>query len=235
MSRGPFARSLVVVSLVGVMLTSATPANAAQYCFGRRATIVGTNGPDALYGRPYRTDVIVGLGGNDYISGGNDYPENGNPPDFICAGPGADEVYGGPGADKMLGGDGADWLEGSFGGDYIDGNLGDDHVLDEDSEYESVSDTLRGSQGNDYVHGDYGADTLSGGAGNDRVIEGSCEHASKLYGGPGNDYLQASDGPWDGSCGSYGAVDRVWGDDGFDTADVNPKDIVTTVERVTRR
>jgi len=92
MIKGPVARSLVVVSLAMGMLAIAAPANAAQYCSGRRATIVGTSGPDVLYGRPYRTDVIVGLGGNDYISGGNDYPENGNPPDFICAGLGAGDM-----------------------------------------------------------------------------------------------------------------------------------------------
>jgi len=218
------------------MLAIAAPANAAQYCSGRRATIVGTSGPDVLYGRPYRTDVIVGLGGNDYISGGNDYPENGNPPDFICAGLGADEVYGGPGADWMAGGDGADFLEGSFGSDTIDGNAGNDQVMDADSEYESVSDTLRGSKGDDYIYGDYGADVLSGGEGNDELYEGSCVHPSSLYGGPGNDHLEAYYFSYEGSsCAGYGRSDRIFGDSGFDTAEVNPEDTVRSVERVTRR
>lgn len=225
---------LVALSLVGGMLAAATPANAAQYCFGRRATIVGTNGADALYGRPYRTDVIVGLGGNDYISGGNDYPENGDPPDYICAGPGADEVYGGPGADKMLGGDGRDFLEGSFGSDYIDGNVGNDRVMDVDSEYEDAADTLRGSQGDDDIRGDYGGDTLSGGDGNDNLAEGGCGGA-ELYGGPGNDTIEAWEFFYGGGSCSGSSADRVHGDSGFDTAEVNKEDIVRTVERVTRR
>lgn len=224
---------VAAIALVSGMLVAMAPqAHAAQYCFGRRATIVGTAGPNTLFGSPYRTDVIVGLGGNDYISGGNDYPENGDPPDYICAGPGADEVYGGPGADHMLGGDGADYLEGSFGADYIDGNVGDDQVLDIDSEYESVPDTLKGSQGNDFVFGDYGADILYGGDGADHLKVGSCVHQQKLYGGPGNDRLEAWEFSYGGGSCSYSTVsDRVQGDGGYDTAEVNRQDYVTTVER----
>jgi len=230
-------RSLVVISLLGGLLVGMAPsAHAAYYCFGRRATIVGTNGADSLIGAPYRTDVIVGLGGNDWISGGNDYPEKGDPPDFVCAGPGADEVYGGPGADRMLGGDGADSLEGSFGPDYIDGNVGDDKVYDVDSEYEDVADTLKGSQGNDEIVGDYGADVLYGGDGADHLTVGSCADVQRLYGGPGNDYLEA----WQllafgDSCAYSGISDRVQGDGGYDTAVVNNADRVFTVEKRVNR
>ncbi|MDQ3765835.1 MAG: hypothetical protein M3346_00600 [Actinomycetota bacterium] len=180
--------------------------------------------------------MIVGLGGNDWISGGNDYPENGDPPDYICAGPGADYVLGGPGADHMLGGDGPDELEGSFGGDYIDGNVGDDKVYDVDSEYESVADTLKGSQGDDVVYGDYGADILYGGDGADSLTVGSCVHQQRLYGGPGNDRLEAWMFSYEGSsCGDSIVTDRVQGDGGFDTAIVNRTDRVFTVEKRVNR
>lgn len=237
MSKGPAARSLVVVSLVGGLLIAAAPsAHAAYYCFGKRATKVGTNGPDNLSGSPYKSDVIVALGGRDTIYTGGDWPSGNDPRDYICAGPGNDFAKGGPGADRINGGDGADELDGSFGHDIVDGNGGDDRVLDVDSEYESVSDTLRGSKGNDIVWGDYGADLLSGGKGNDDLYEGSCAHASSLYGGPGNDTLSAWQFSYEGtSCGGSSRPDRIFGDNGFDTADVNKNDVVTAVERVRRR
>lgn len=223
--------------IAGAVAVAPSQVLAVPTCFGRAATIVGTNGPDGLYGEPGVTDVIVGLGGNDSIGGGVDYPDQVPPkPDYICAGPGADIVKGSSGADHILGGDGNDEMEGSFGSDYMDGNVGDDKVYDVDSEYESVSDTLKGSQGNDEVIGDYGADLLYGGDGADYLYEGSCEHASKLYGGPGNDTLSAWDFSYGGgSCGGNGNPDRVQGDGGFDTAEVNPGDRVFTVERITRR
>ncbi len=71
------ARSFLVVSVLGGMLTAAAPpAQAAPTCFGKRATVVGTNGPDTLEGTA-GSDVIAGLGGNDdmYGFGG---------PDLIC-------------------------------------------------------------------------------------------------------------------------------------------------------
>lgn len=231
----PAVLTVVAVSAGWPVSIYGSEANAAvPTCFNRRATIVGTEGPDNISGNPTKSDVIVALGGNDSIhTGTGDYPTGSDPEDFICAGPGADLVKAGPGADRILGGDGNDELEGSFGSDYIDGNVGDDLVLDEDSEYESVPDTLHGSQGNDYVHGDYGADTLTGGAGNDTLVEGSCVHSSKLFGGPGNDKLYSTQGPWD-PCGNYGPADRIWGDAGFDIAEAGPRDIVRTVERVRR-
>jgi Ca2+-binding RTX toxin-like protein len=53
-------------------------------CFGRRATIVGTQRADVLRGTA-RADVIVALGGNDRITGlGRG--------DRICAGAGNDVI-----------------------------------------------------------------------------------------------------------------------------------------------
>ena len=203
-------------------------------CFGRPATMIGTNGPDSFSGDPYVTDVIVALGGNDFISGGRDYPTGA--PDYICAGPGADYISGSSGADHILGGDGNDEMEGSFGGDYMDGNVGDDKVYDVDSEYEDVSDTLKGSQGNDILYGDYGADTLYGGDGADHLTVGSCHDVQRLYGGPGNDRLEAWMFSYEGtSCAYTGVSDRVQGDGGFDTAIVNRADRVFTVEKRVNR
>src|SRR4051794_39964361 len=49
-------------------------------CFGKPATITGTEGDDMLVGTP-GDDVIVGLGGNDIIE-----PQRGN--DLVCGGEG---------------------------------------------------------------------------------------------------------------------------------------------------
>ncbi len=231
-------RMMTTASIIAGVVGVATPqVSAAPTCFGRAATIVGTNGPDGLSGEPGVTDVIVGLGGNDSISGGVDFPDQIPPkPDYICAGPGADYVGGGSGDDHMLGGDGNDELEGSFGSDYIDGNVGDDKVYDVDSEYEDVPDTLKGSQGSDEIVGDYGADVLYGGDGADYLTVGSCTDQQRLYGGPGNDRLEA----WQllafgDSCAYSGVSDRVQGDGGYDTAIVNRADRVYTVERRVNR
>jgi hypothetical protein len=69
------------------MVVTATAASAALRCFGKRATIVGTNRDER---RPVElkgtrgNDVIIGLGGIDYIDarGGDD---------LICAGGGDDQ------------------------------------------------------------------------------------------------------------------------------------------------
>lgn len=60
-------------------------------CLGKKATIVGTRGPDELAGTP-RRDVIAALGGKDVVralSGS----------DLICGGKGRDQLFGGPGRD----------------------------------------------------------------------------------------------------------------------------------------
>ena len=215
-------------------LAATGPAHAAtQYCYGRPATKVGTAEPDRLFGSPAKTDVIVGLGGNDFISGGNDYPENGDPPDYICGGPGADELYGGPGDDHISGGDGGDELEGSFGSDTLEGRGGADRVHDNDDEYEGVEDTLRGQGGNDVLLSDSGGDTFSGGIGDDRILDYWCFDPGRLYGGPGNDYFSSYvSNPYGGGCYETDA-DLIFGDNGLDTADVDRFDKTTAVEKVT--
>ena len=110
----PSRRALAVaavLALVGsLMLTPAAHA-ARPKCFGKRATIVGTNGRDRLRGTP-RADVIVAKGGNDRISG-----RGGN--DRICAGGGRDRVAAGGGADRVAAGSGRDVVLGGGGGDRI--------------------------------------------------------------------------------------------------------------------
>ena len=64
-------------------------------CFGRTATIIGTEGDDTLSGTT-ESDVIVGLGGKDTITGEGRI-------DFICGGGGDDIISGGRGNDNISG------------------------------------------------------------------------------------------------------------------------------------
>jgi hypothetical protein len=115
-------------------------------CFGRRATLLGTDDPETLTGT-HHNDVIVGLGGDDVLNGGA-----GN--DRLCSGPGDDEVYGGPGKDRIIGKGGNDLLSGGGGKDRIIGAAGNDELI--------------GGAGNDILKGNRGTDTGDGGPGSDK-------------------------------------------------------------------
>ena len=151
-------------------------------CFGRSATILGTEGDDRLIGTPGR-DVIVGDRGDDRIVGGGGR-------DFICAGPGRDLITSGGGDDRVAGeqardriylregrdlawgGRGRDLLGGSFGPDTLLGGSGPDRVLGaagNDRLFGGISaDLLIGAKGDDLLGGGPGRDRLMGGSGSNR-------------------------------------------------------------------
>jgi Ca2+-binding RTX toxin-like protein len=150
-------------------------------CFGRNATILGTDGPESLTGTP-GNDVIEALGGDDVINGGG-----GN--DFICGGDGADRLSGNAGRDRLLGQlgndrlslhSGADWAWGGGGHDLLIGLAGPDTLIGDEG-----SDRLRGGNGNDKLFGGLGRDVLLGAAGNDRLRGGNGR--DRLFGGSGRD------------------------------------------------
>jgi parallel beta-helix repeat protein len=98
----PRSTVLFCLALVATFLAVSPQARAdvGLMCFGKRATIVGSNKGNTLKGTK-KADVILGLGGNDRIVGiGGD--------DRICAGAGNDRVFGGFGNDHMNGGKGTD-------------------------------------------------------------------------------------------------------------------------------
>jgi Ca2+-binding RTX toxin-like protein len=168
-------RSIAGVALVAAALTflGAAPAKEeeAPRCHGRRAKIVGTEGPDVLRGTPGR-DVIWGGGGDDEIFGslGND---------LICGGPGNDLIHGGRGNDVADGGAGTDRVIGDLGDDKVLGGPGDD---DEVAGSLGI-DTLNGGPGDfDLVHGDYGYDRMDGGPGRDDIAS----FATAVAGGKGD-------------------------------------------------
>ncbi len=90
-------------------------------CQGRKATCVGTDGDDLIWGTE-DDEVILGLGGDDVI-----HADDGD--DIVCGGPGDDAVHAARGDDSMYGDEGDDWLFGSRGKDSIYGGLGNRDVL----------------------------------------------------------------------------------------------------------
>lgn len=112
--------NLVAVIALAVILVPAVGADAGTpRCFGKRATIVGTNRGEVIRGTA-RADVIVALGGADTI-----YGRAGN--DRICGGNGNDRILGGAGnADYLMGQGGHDELLGAGGFDFLVGGPGDD-------------------------------------------------------------------------------------------------------------
>lgn len=112
------ASALAATALMGLP----SEASAAYTCFGKTATIVGSNSGTTIKGTP-KSDVIVARGGNDTIFGyGGD--------DLICGGDGADVIDGGAGNDRIEGGPG--WLTTDASGakvvrnDTLIGGPGDD-------------------------------------------------------------------------------------------------------------
>jgi Ca2+-binding RTX toxin-like protein len=166
-------------------------------CDGREATIVGTDGDDALLGTA-GDDVIVGLRGNDTING-----RGGN--DVVCGNDGDDTIAAGAGNDRVLGGDGADTIDGGVGGDVITGGSGADHILgsaDPDLILAGTgNDTVDGGTGNDIIVGESGDDDLVGRSGDDYVDGGTgndqvsgSQDDDTLQGGPGNDTVRGQAG-----------------------------------------
>jgi len=103
---------------------------------------------------------------------------------------GNDSIWGAGGDDTLFGGSGNDVIYGGVGHDDIEGGSG--------------KSTLYGDVGNDSLSGGGTGSSLYGGDGND-VITGSGSAAGDLFGGRGNDLINA------------GAGDRAFGNAGNDT------------------
>lgn len=141
---------LAIATLFPLVIAVPSTAAAAPTCFGRRASIVGTDGNDILTGTADR-DVIAALRGDDQIAG-----MGGN--DLICAGSGVDIVAAGEGSDQVSGGPGVDLLQGDSGRDHLYGN--------------GSIDSLLGGAGHDFLDGGRSSDILQGGSGRDRLDGG---------------------------------------------------------------
>lgn len=225
------------ISICIIAIVPAIPAQAATpTCFGKPATIIGTEGPDDLVGQSGVADVIYGAGGNDRITGGEYYSDDavpGRAADLLCGGPGDDRIGGSPGNDKINGGDGNDHINGNLGADTMQGNAGNDTVMDESlADMDSANDIIRGGPGNDSLSNARGVDRVYGDAGNDTFYDAACS-TTYLYGGPGTDSF---DSWWDDLNGvpCQSQKDYINGGDHADRAKVSKGDSIALVESVTR-
>lgn len=166
---------VVLAALLASPLPSA-PAAAAPECFGRAATIVGTDGDDDIEGTSDR-DVIFSGGGRDEVQGlGGD--------DLICGGAMIDHLRGGAGDDALEGGPGSadDWLFGDEGADRL--HPGCSH---------EEGDLLEGGGGPDRLIGSLcGQATMVPGAGDDFVRATGGEIA--FPGAPGAIHVDLTEG-----------------------------------------
>lgn len=141
------------------------------------ANITGTEGDDQLFDSGSASDVVLGLGGNDTISGGSPY------------------------TGSRLGSSGPDTLDGGEGNDIISiiGVLTGNNLLiggNGDDVLNSVSigsNTLQGGEGNDTLESAGSNGILQGGNGNDVFIENGLflgNSANTLEGGNGDDIFE---------------------------------------------
>jgi Ca2+-binding RTX toxin-like protein len=213
------ALAALVVAPLGL---AAAPAQAAETCDGKVATIVvplkpGSFSTDPVTGTP-GDDVIVGSKQSDDIDGAG-----GN--DTICGLAGADDLAGGPGDDRLFGGLDEDYSpDDDYYGDVVAPGPGDDYVdLGHDPQSEDLYSidtgywdqvSYRDAAGAVVV--DLGAGTATG-EGTDTIapitygggIEGSA-YDDRLTGQAGPDWITAG-----------GGDDTVTGEDGDDMIDAD--------------
>lgn len=185
------AGSLVLVSPAA---HAATPK-----CFGKKATIVGTSGPDTLFGTK-KADVIVGRGANDILIGFNPGKGNADGNDLLCAGPGDDVVAGGRGNDRMSAGPGDDILYYGFSTQGVDASLVTGRATGEGIDTFTGFKTISGSEFDDSLAGDWDVNFFFGNGGNDEILGGPPATSDQVDGtdiiapGDGNDSVDGGDG-----------------------------------------
>lgn len=197
-SRAAIPFVLVLVGLIALVVTSIGSARSRPKCFGQRATIVGTNGPDHIQGTAHK-DVIYARGGNDTIKTPSGPKNQGN--DVICGGPGNDEIVGNGDSEKLIGGPGNDKIKSGNGSNVVVG----DNANPKGNETGPVGrDDLTGGRGADFMVGDnYAAGNATGGAddintkagaGPDTVVGDSASVGAGNASGGGDDRMGGADG-----------------------------------------
>lgn len=173
-------------------------------------TLNGGDGIDYLFGEE-GNDELIGDAGDDWLFGGAGR-------DILSGGGGDDNLDGGAGLDEMRGGNGNDIYTVSATDDkvieddqqggtdtvkaFVTFTLGDHvEVLDLMGDADingfgnSAANIITGNDGANAIHGGGGNDTLHGGAGDDElVVNGADGDQSWVYGGTGDDRIDAEDG-----------------------------------------
>jgi hypothetical protein len=188
-----------LIALVALVLAATGDARARPTCFGKKATIVGTNHNDVIKGTRGK-DVIAALGGQDVVKAPNTRLNHGK--DIVCGGSGDDKITGNNERNVLIGELGNDVIKGGPGNDLIVG----DNANPTGSESGGTSrDNLNGTGGNDFIVGDNYARGDATGASPDKDLVG-LDNADVVIGDSAS--LQGN--------ARGGAPDRLAGADGND-------------------
>ncbi len=149
------------------------------------AEIRGTENDDVLSGVLRESNVILGLGGDDTLTGGYkaDFIDGGEGDDLLVAGGVGSVLVGGAGADKLV--SSSAQLSGFITSNMLDGGDGDDHIVG------WFHDTLIGGAGNDTIetaYGFQGSNLIQAGSGDDLIYIDPVE--CTIDGGDGVDRLR---------------------------------------------
>jgi Ca2+-binding RTX toxin-like protein len=185
-------------------------------------------------------DYIYGRGGDDLICGGDldDGLYGGRGNDQISGGDWGDGLHGGRGNDQLFGDEALDYLEGGPGFDRMDGGgqflptvPGGDVVSYAKASAGVVVNLDMGTGGpvgqdQDHISGVF---TLVGSAFDD-VLVGGADHANRINGGAGNDYISGTEATHlDLLSGDEGS-DHISGEGGPDHISGGPGDDILQAE-----
>jgi len=163
-SGGLLVGLIAVAALIALVVASSGSARARGSCYGKPATITGTNGADNIK-LTARKDIVDAKGGNDTIQAASIPSSRGR--DIVCGGPGNDKITGNRDNNILIGGPGKDKIKGGPGGDLIVG----DNANPKGSEGgPTSSDNLNGTGGKDFMVGDNYASGNASGASHDTMV-----------------------------------------------------------------
>jgi hypothetical protein len=190
-----------LAALTALVLASTGSARGGATCFGKPATIKGTNGSDDISKKltPGK-DVVAAKGGNDVIEASSNRNNHGK--DIICGDGGNDEITGNNEKNVLIGGPGNDTVKGAPGNDKI---VGDNANPKGSESGKTGKDDLNGTGGKDFMVGDNYASGDATGASPDKDVVGL----------DGNDVV-IGDSASTGGDATGGETDRVAGADGDD-------------------
>ena len=194
-----FVGLIAVATLIALVVASTGSARARGSCYGKTATITGTNGSDNIK-LTANKDIVDAKGGNDTIQANSTRTNHGK--DIICGGSGNDKIAGNNENNILIGGPGNDQLKGAPGDDLV---VGDNANPNGAESGPTGSDELNGTGGKDFLVGDNYATGNASGASPDK----------DLVGLDGNDKVIGDDASLQGNANG-GKSDRLAGADGND-------------------
>ena len=189
-------------------------------CFGRKATIVGTPGPDRLIGTR-GADVIVGLDGPDVIRG-----RGGN--DRICGDDDVDRMVGNRGRDRISSGQHDCYDEALY--EILNGGRGRDALYGG-----PCLEKIFGGRGPDRMRSGTALltrDLMFGGRGDDDIAGAQVptDTPAEISGGPGDDRIDG--GTYEGALSYRNAASGVYVDLVAGRARGEGRDVISRIQNV---